>query len=102
MGRHRESTPLKIGDVQTPPAQMLFEDAVLFPEIGHHLKLTAIRLAGEGDHQDLPSDRVEHPPSLPATAAFRARPNFRIVRGSPTGIPRSRHSSLIERTNRSA
>lgn len=81
MGRRRESTPLKIGEVQTPPAQVLFEDAVLFPEIGNHPKLAAIRPAGEGDEQDLPSDRVEHPPSLPATAAaFRARPNFRIVR----------------------
>jgi hypothetical protein len=71
MGRRRESTPLKIGEVQTPTAQVLFEDAVLFPEIRNHLKLAAIHPPGEGDEQDLPSNRVEHPPSLPAHRGSR-------------------------------
>jgi hypothetical protein len=68
--------------MQAPAAHVLFEDAVLFPQIGNHLKLAAIHPPGEGDEQNLPSDRVEHPPSLPATAALtiRARLNFRIVR----------------------
>jgi hypothetical protein len=44
--------------------------------------VAAIRPAGQGDEQDLPSDGVDHPPSLPAAAAaFRARPNSRIVQG---------------------
>ena len=82
MGRRRESTPLRICDMQAPAAHVLFEDAVLFPQRGNHLKLAAIHPPGEGDEQNLPSDRVEHPPSLPATAALtiRARLNFRIVR----------------------
>src|ERR1035437_3830465 len=82
MGRRRESTPLRICEIQAPAAHVLFEDAVLFPQIGNHLKLAAIHPPGEGDEQNLPSDRVEHPPSLPATAALtiRARLNFRIVR----------------------
>ena len=68
--------------MQAPAAHVLFEDAVLFPQRGNHLKLAAIHPPGEGDEQNLPSDRVEHPPSLPATAALtiRARLNFRIVR----------------------
>src|SRR5712671_6055106 len=81
MARRRESTPLRIGEMQAPPAQMLFEDAVLFPQIGNHLKLAAIHPPGERDEQNLPSDRVEHPPSLPATAALAiSRLTFRIVR----------------------
>jgi hypothetical protein len=49
---------------------VLFKNAVLFPQIGNHLKLAAIHPPGEGDEQNLPSDRVEHPQSLPATAAL--------------------------------
>ena len=77
--------------MQAPAAHVLFEDAVLFPQIGNHLKLAAIHPPGEGDEQNLPSDRVEHPPSLPATAALtiRARLNFRIVRGRCTNLPTS-------------
>jgi hypothetical protein len=71
--RGRQSTPLGIGEVQALSAQVFFEDAVLFPQIGNHLKLAAIHPPGEGDERDLPSDRVEHPPSLLVTAALAIR-----------------------------
>jgi hypothetical protein len=35
-------------EVQTPPAQVLAEEAVLFPEIGDHVKLAAICPARPG------------------------------------------------------
>ena len=75
-----ESTPLGIGEAQAPPAYLLFEHAILLAQIGNHVKLMAIDPAGESDQQHLPADGVEHPPSLPATAAIRARPNFWIGR----------------------
>jgi hypothetical protein len=49
MACRRKSTPLRIGELQAPPAQVLFEDAVLLPQIGNHLKLAAIHPSGEGD-----------------------------------------------------
>src|SRR5258706_14676570 len=81
MTRGRQSTALGVGEVKALAAQVLFEDGVLFPQIGNHLKLAAIHPPGERDEQNLPSDRVEHPPSLPATAALAiSRLTFRIVR----------------------
>ena len=65
----------------------LFEDAILFPQVRDHLKLPAIHPSREGDEKNPPSDRVEHPPSLPATAALAisARLNVRIVRVAGNG-----------------
>ena len=72
MTRGREATPLRIGEGQALPAHERVEDAVLFPQVGDDLKLVAIDPPGEGDEQDLPADRVEHPPSLPATKASQS------------------------------
>jgi hypothetical protein len=54
--------------MQALSAQFLFEGAVLLPQTGNHLKLAAIHPSREGDQQNPPSDRVEHPPSLPVAA----------------------------------
>jgi hypothetical protein len=82
MPRGGEPAALGIREVQALPAEVLFEDAVLFPQARDHLKLPAIHPSREGDEKNPPSDRVEHPPSLPATAALTisARLNCRIVR----------------------
>jgi hypothetical protein len=81
MSPRRESTPLRIGEGQALPAHVLFEDSVLFPQVGDDLKLVAIYPPGEGDEQNLPSDGVAHPPSLPAgRPRVSARLSFRIVR----------------------
>ncbi len=58
----------------------------MFTTKGNHFQLLAIHPAGERDQQHLPADGVEHPPSLLATAAIGARPNFRIVRGGDWSI----------------
>jgi hypothetical protein len=55
---------LGIREVEEPSAQVLFENAVLFPQVRDHLKLSAIRPSREGDKENPPSNRVEHPPSL--------------------------------------
>jgi hypothetical protein len=61
---------------------VLFEDAILFLQVRDHLKLPAIHPSREDDEKNPPSDRVEHSPSLPATAALAIseRLNYRIVR----------------------
>jgi hypothetical protein len=46
---HSESAALDVGQPQSPAVEVLFEDAVLFPQIGNHLKLAAIHPSGEGD-----------------------------------------------------
>jgi hypothetical protein len=51
-------------------AQVLFEDAVLLPQIGDHVKLSAIHPSRESPEQNPPSD-IGHSPSLLATAALR-------------------------------
>src|SRR5688500_16085065 len=68
MPRGREPPPLGIREGEAPSTQVLFEDAVLFPQVGDDLKLPAIRPSRKGDMQNPPPDRVEHPPSLPANA----------------------------------
>jgi hypothetical protein len=65
-----EAAALRIREAEALPAQVLFEDAVLFPQASDHLKLTTIHPSREGDEQNPPSD-VVHPPSLLATAALR-------------------------------
>lgn len=50
------------------PTELLFEDAVLFPQVGDHLKLVTIHPPGEGHEEEPPSDRVKHLPSLPVAA----------------------------------
>jgi hypothetical protein len=49
VARHRESTPLRIGEAQAPPAYLLFEHAILLPQRGNHFKLMAIHPAGESN-----------------------------------------------------
>ena len=64
----REPPALWIFEVGTrPPA--LFEDAVLFPQVGHYLKLPDVYPSRNGDKQNPPADRVEHLPSRRATVA---------------------------------
>ena len=75
MTRHCESTPLRIGEAQAPPAYLLFEHAILLAEIGDHLKLMAIHPAGERDHstcQRMASSirRVYRLPPLSGVAEF--------------------------------
>ena len=69
-----------IPEVQTPAAQMLVEEAV--PSRDRRSRQGGgDSPSRQGDEQDLPSDGVDHPQSLPATGAvLRARPNSRIVR----------------------
>src|ERR1700704_3225157 len=66
----REPPALGIREVEALLAQVLFEDAVLFAEVGDHFKLSAIHPSREGHEQNPPSD-VEHLPSLPVAAALR-------------------------------
>jgi hypothetical protein len=75
-GRRPEATPLRIGEVQARPAQMFFGDAVFFTQIGNDTKLAPIHPPSEGDQEYLPSDCVEHPPSLPATPAPSGSADF--------------------------
>ena len=49
MPRRREPAALGIREVEALPAQVLFEDAVLFPQGGDHLELPAIHPSREGD-----------------------------------------------------
>ena len=65
MPRGREPPALGIREVQALPAQVLFEDAVLFPQVRDDLKLPPIHPSREGDEENPPSNRVDHPPSLP-------------------------------------
>jgi hypothetical protein len=76
----REPPALGIREVQAVLTQVLFEDAVLFPQVRDHVKLSAIHPSREGHEQNPPSD-VEHPPRLLAAAATgKSRLNFRILR----------------------
>jgi len=63
MSRRRESTPLRIGKVQATLAQMLFEDAVLFPQVRDDFKLLAIYPGRQGHEEDPQAHAFEHPPS---------------------------------------
>ena len=60
----RESTPLVIGQPETPPAQLLFEDAVLLPHVVDDFQLMAIHPAREGDKEDAQPDSGNHGPSV--------------------------------------
>jgi hypothetical protein len=76
----RKQPALGIREVQAVLTQVLFEDAVLFPQVRDHVKLSAIHPSREGHEQNPPSD-VEHPPSLLAAVPTRkSRLNFRILR----------------------
>ena len=73
MARRGQSASLWIGQARTSSAQVLFEDAVLFPQVFDHLKLVAIHPPSQGHEEDPPSDGVEHAPSLQA-----GRPLYRF------------------------
>ena len=68
MPRGREPPALGIREGEAPSAQVLFENAVLFPQVSDYLKLPAIHPSREGDEENPPSNRVDHPPSLPGLA----------------------------------
>jgi hypothetical protein len=80
---HSESAALDVGQPQSPAVEVLFEDAVLFPQVLDHLKLVAIHPARERHEENLQPNGLDHEPSLSAAAsalpAF-TRLNFRIVR----------------------
>ena len=64
MARCRESTPLQISEVQTPAAQVLFEDAVLFPQGLDDFELVPIHPSRQCHEDDPQPHRVDHEPSL--------------------------------------
>ena len=68
MTRGREPPALGIREGEASSSQVLFEDAVLFPQVGDYLKLPAIHPSREGDEENPPSNRVDHSLSLPGLA----------------------------------
>jgi hypothetical protein len=48
----RKSTPLGIGQSQSPPTEVLVEDAVLFPQVLDDLKLVTIHPARQRHEED--------------------------------------------------
>jgi hypothetical protein len=64
----RESTPLGIGQSGAPHTEVLFEDAVLVPQVTDDLNLVAIHPARQRHEEDPQPDRVDHGPSLLALA----------------------------------
>jgi hypothetical protein len=61
---HGESTSLGISQPQAPPVKVLFEDAVLFPQVLDDFELVAIHPARQCHEDDPQPDRVDHEPSL--------------------------------------
>ena len=68
MPRDREPPALGIREGEAPSTQVLFKNAVLFAQVGDYLKLPAIHPSREGDEENPPSNRVDHPPSVPGLA----------------------------------
>ena len=70
---HRESAPLGIGQTQTPPVEVLLEDAVLFPQVRDNLELVAIHPARKSHEEDPEPYGLDHGPSLFVQASVSPR-----------------------------
>ena len=55
-----KSATLIVGESETSAAELLFEDAVLFDEVGDDLGLLTIDPAGEGSEEELKRKEVGH------------------------------------------
>jgi len=64
MAAGRQPTALCVGQTHSSVPELLLEDTVLASQIVNHLELMAIHPTGQRHQEDLPTNGVDHPPSL--------------------------------------
>jgi len=72
LAAHGESAALRVGQTKSPATKLLFEDAVLFPEVVDCSVLLAGDPTGHRCHEDLPRmEHCRHPPIVAKSKADR-------------------------------
>jgi hypothetical protein len=77
MGPHGESSPVVIGEPQTPPTQLSPQDAILFDQVSDRRPFPAIQPASEDHQQHLERRGVDHEPELISRTGTERLPDAR-------------------------